>query len=280
MTWQVVNWARGIQLPGPASRKTILLLLADHANTVWELWAGQETLAAESGWSTRTVRRALDDLEALGVIEREERRRPDGYRAADLIRLCRDWTPDPQVSPDSESPDNDPSAVDISPDNVSDLTGQPDRSHRTQWPREEEPPEEPPENQPLCLTTADNPRSRAVPPPVDNSVGVACALLAQRTLAALLAEHGDPFVVTDLADWLIAETDRRRRVDGRRLAELAELDPDATPEQLADAIEAADVPPVLHLVPPPAAGPDRPVLGPPHPLERRARLRAAGGAGA
>ena len=86
MSVGAIDWAfkvQGVFAPG----KLVLLALANFANNMNQSWASQSTLAKMTGLTTKTIRKALKDLEAEGFINREERRREDGSRASDLITL-------------------------------------------------------------------------------------------------------------------------------------------------------------------------------------------------
>lgn len=122
----VCTWAKKQTVGGP-TKKVILLVLADRASDDnWSTFAGQQTIAREAEVTTRTVQRTLAEFEAMGLLERTERRRPDGYRSSDLITLNRDWDgplpldegSDGEPSGDNESPD-DGSPDPLSPDPLS-----------------------------------------------------------------------------------------------------------------------------------------------------------------
>lgn len=115
MSSDATMWAKRITT-GSANTKHVLRALADYADEAWSCYPGQERLARETELSVRTVRRILDSLEETGVITREERRRPDGYRTSDRIYLNKDH---PGISPDTMSGEP-PSSPDIG-----------DRPHRT-----------------------------------------------------------------------------------------------------------------------------------------------------
>ena len=131
MSNAALTWAMSTKV-GSSTRKLVLLVLADRANDDnWSTWVGQETIAAETELSVRSVGRALAELERDGVIERSQRRRGDGFRSSDLIRLNMQWEPaDPP--PDSElstvSPDT------LSGDTVSHdaVSGCSDQEHLTE----------------------------------------------------------------------------------------------------------------------------------------------------
>lgn len=55
--------------------KTVYIYLRDRADASGVCWPGIKTIAGELGLSTRTVQRALDDLEAAGLIVKKQRRR-------------------------------------------------------------------------------------------------------------------------------------------------------------------------------------------------------------
>lgn len=150
-------WARQ-QRAGSAARKAVLLVLADRAkDQTWEVWAGQEALAAEADVSERTVRAVLAEFERWGVIERTKRRRPDGYRTSDVIRLKVGAAISPEVtagscdqgkraiSPEVSSPEvSSPETIAGSSDLGQQISPEPAagtspanerRSHRNQLPR-------------------------------------------------------------------------------------------------------------------------------------------------
>jgi hypothetical protein len=62
-----INWARRLELPG--SRKNVLFVLANHANTQDEAWPKVDTICDESGHCRDTVIAALDELEKLQRIQ-------------------------------------------------------------------------------------------------------------------------------------------------------------------------------------------------------------------
>lgn len=85
MNYRAVGWAYDLPLKG--SPKPVLTALADMADEANSCYPGQDTIARMSGLSTRTVRRALDSLEACGLIRREERRDRLGHRTSDRYWL-------------------------------------------------------------------------------------------------------------------------------------------------------------------------------------------------
>jgi len=81
MSVQLMAWAAE-QKTGSIARKAVLLSLANAANHhTGRCFPSVARIARETEASERTVRRALDDLEAAGFITRERRRRDDGTLA-------------------------------------------------------------------------------------------------------------------------------------------------------------------------------------------------------
>ena len=85
MSYHLAAWAMDVDVP--PREKLMLILIASHANDEGECFPSQTTLAYRSGLSRRTVLRSLADLEERGIITRRQRRRPDGSRSSDTIRL-------------------------------------------------------------------------------------------------------------------------------------------------------------------------------------------------
>lgn len=104
---RALTWAKKQTLGSP-TRKLVLLVVADRvSDSDYSTFAGQDTLAAEAEVNIRTVRRVLTEFEDWGLIERSHRRRPDGMRTSDLIRLNLDWEPGQAATEpaDTQSPD-------------------------------------------------------------------------------------------------------------------------------------------------------------------------------
>ena len=72
--------------------KTVYIYLRDRADASGVCWPGIKTIAGELGLSTRTVQRALDDLEDAGLIVKKQRRRKNGSLTSNLYRLNRGKT--------------------------------------------------------------------------------------------------------------------------------------------------------------------------------------------
>lgn len=80
MSHKAVTWAWE-QSTGSPTRKAVLVSLADrHNKDTGRCDPSIARIAAETEFSERAVRKALSDLEEMGLIEREERRRADGSR--------------------------------------------------------------------------------------------------------------------------------------------------------------------------------------------------------
>lgn len=60
----------------PSTLRFVLVAIAHHTNDLGECWPGTDVLSDETGYSTRTVRRAREELAELGVlvVDREARR--------------------------------------------------------------------------------------------------------------------------------------------------------------------------------------------------------------
>ena len=91
MSVEAITWALR-QRAGDPRAKIILLCLANYADEHGRCWPSQATLADQTEQSPDTVRRRLVDLEARGLIRREERRRPDGTQQSDLFVLLMNLT--------------------------------------------------------------------------------------------------------------------------------------------------------------------------------------------
>ena len=75
--------------------KTVYVYLRDRADASGVCWPGIKTIAGELGLSTRMVQRALDDLEAAGLIVKKQRRRSNGSLTSNLYRLTKHKTSQP-----------------------------------------------------------------------------------------------------------------------------------------------------------------------------------------
>lgn len=82
-----MSWAKR-QRTGSATRKLVLLTIADYASDDGIAWPAQRTLAKETELNERSIRRALDHMEASGLLHREKRPPlPSGQMQSDRIHL-------------------------------------------------------------------------------------------------------------------------------------------------------------------------------------------------
>lgn len=70
---------------GPATKRLVLLALADAANDDGVCWPSIGTLAQKSGASRRRTEEVLAELDGDGVIDRERR-----FNSSNVYRICRD----------------------------------------------------------------------------------------------------------------------------------------------------------------------------------------------
>ena len=91
MGFQLTEWAYGLQLPG--TEKAVMQALAHRADdTTGVTFVGRKTLASMIGMTDRSVSNGLASLEEKGLIGRTQRRRKDGYRDTDEIKIDVTWT--------------------------------------------------------------------------------------------------------------------------------------------------------------------------------------------
>ena len=67
--------------------KVVLIYLRDHANKQGACWPGINTIAAGVSLSRSTVKRALDGLVKLGLVEKTHRWRENGSLSSNLYRV-------------------------------------------------------------------------------------------------------------------------------------------------------------------------------------------------
>lgn len=77
MSHAASQWAKTV-ITGGTTNKAILMVLADYANHSHEAWPSFERVAKEAECSVSTVKRAVADMEARGLLTRQRRRQPDG----------------------------------------------------------------------------------------------------------------------------------------------------------------------------------------------------------
>ena len=67
--------------------KVVYIYLKDHANKEGACWPGIKTIAAGVSLSRSTVKRALDGLVKLGLVEKTHRWRENGSLSSNLYRV-------------------------------------------------------------------------------------------------------------------------------------------------------------------------------------------------
>lgn len=67
--------------------KVVYIYLKDHANKEGTCWPGIKTIAAGVSLSRSTVKRALDGLVKLGLVEKTHRWRENGSLSSNLYRV-------------------------------------------------------------------------------------------------------------------------------------------------------------------------------------------------
>ena len=85
MSYRATNWAYELPITGPS--KFVLVVLADMADEADSCYPGQKRIASMTGFSEKTVSRAVSSLEAAGLISREQRHGNYGYRTSDRYQL-------------------------------------------------------------------------------------------------------------------------------------------------------------------------------------------------
>ena len=71
----------------PHRAKTVYMYLRSMSASKGECWPGIKTIAADLHLSRSTVKRALNDLERHGYIQRAPRYRKNGSRSSNLYTL-------------------------------------------------------------------------------------------------------------------------------------------------------------------------------------------------
>jgi hypothetical protein len=86
MSNKALTWAFETDLP--MTQKFVLVALADKADESHSCFPGQKMIAEMVGAGERTIRRALDQLEEAGYIERQRRTVEGGWRTSDRYVLA------------------------------------------------------------------------------------------------------------------------------------------------------------------------------------------------
>lgn len=86
MSVHVISLALKVSGVSP-TEKLVLLVLSNYADEHSRAYPSHNRLSKETGLTERTVLNALKSLETKGLIDRRERRRPDGSRSSDMITI-------------------------------------------------------------------------------------------------------------------------------------------------------------------------------------------------
>lgn len=71
----------------PSRAKAVYMYLRDRSDAQGKCWPGIKTIAAEMKLSRSTVKRALQDLEKAGYLQRCARYRPNGSSTSNLYTI-------------------------------------------------------------------------------------------------------------------------------------------------------------------------------------------------
>lgn len=71
----------------PARARAVYMYLRDRSDAEGKCWPGIKTIASDLKLSRSTVKRALNDLEKSGYLERKHRRRPNGSSSSNLYTV-------------------------------------------------------------------------------------------------------------------------------------------------------------------------------------------------
>jgi len=87
MSHQATAWVSEIRVGDP-TLKSLLYAIAHRADrATWSCWPSLDCLAYDTEVSKRTIQRRMEELETLGFIRIEKRRRPDGTQDNSLITI-------------------------------------------------------------------------------------------------------------------------------------------------------------------------------------------------
>jgi len=98
MSVRALSWSFALPLQDMAA-KGVLHALADHADEDWKCWPSLARIALFVGCSENTARRALQRVEAMGIISREAR-----PGQSDMYRLNADFDPSQIGTPAKTAP--------------------------------------------------------------------------------------------------------------------------------------------------------------------------------
>lgn len=113
MSLQAMLWASNLEIP--STRKLVLMIMGDHANTKNECWPSRSKLARRCSLSVGTIDRCIEDAETWGLIEKELRQHESGKKRSNkyTLRLDRAAPPDAmdgsgvEPTPDDEDESDD-----------------------------------------------------------------------------------------------------------------------------------------------------------------------------
>lgn len=98
MSVRALSWSFSLPLKDMAA-KGVLHALADHADEDWKCWPSLARIALFVGCSENTARRALQRVEAMGIVQRTDR-----PGQSDLYYLNADWHPSQIGTPPTVEP--------------------------------------------------------------------------------------------------------------------------------------------------------------------------------
>ncbi|MGF3057109.1 hypothetical protein [Microbacterium sp. YY-01] len=88
MAFKDTAWAYGLSNDLSWIEKAVLVAVCHHTDdATHEAVVSVQTIGKSTRMSRQQVLNALETLEKVGVISRTIRRRPDGYRGPDVIRV-------------------------------------------------------------------------------------------------------------------------------------------------------------------------------------------------
>lgn len=98
MSVRALSWSFALPLQDMAA-KGVLHALADHADEDWKCWPSLARIALFVGCSENTARRALQRVEAMGIVQRVAR-----PGQSDMFYLNSDWAPSHVGTPAKAAP--------------------------------------------------------------------------------------------------------------------------------------------------------------------------------
>ena len=102
MSIGALNWAFDCELPN-AGMKLTLLALANYANEDGTAYPSQKALSVKTSMDARSIRRHLVSLEEFGLLERDARKRGNGFFTSDFFQLNIGATPKNSAPKTAES---------------------------------------------------------------------------------------------------------------------------------------------------------------------------------